>query len=190
MSEHQKGIPWQAWMIVTLLCSGISAWGVIEASKHSGPGSVSNITVTGQAGQDSKAISSAVGKELPEDPNLLDPPTSESTVRDNQRAESFQARELPSSTDVPTTKEIPPFFMTRRVTEADLVGKGKWEIYRMRNEIFARYGRRFNNEDLQAYFDRKSWYEPRYLSDEFPNNSLTRTQKENAAFMLKYEEGL
>ena len=36
-----------------------------------------------------------------------------------------------------------------------------------RNEIFARYGRKFKDDALQKYFDEKSWYTPEYESDDF-----------------------
>ena len=36
-----------------------------------------------------------------------------------------------------------------------------------RNELYARHGRMFRSAELQAYFDSKSWYEPRYTPDEY-----------------------
>ena len=41
------------------------------------------------------------------------------------------------------------------------------ELRLARNEIFARHGRKFNSEELQAYFDSKSWYTPKYSPEEF-----------------------
>ncbi len=36
-----------------------------------------------------------------------------------------------------------------------------------RNEIYARHGRMFNSEELQMYFNSKSWYRPQYTPEEF-----------------------
>jgi serine/threonine-protein kinase len=78
--------------------------------------------------------------------------------------------------------------MVRRVTEEDLVGKRQLELDLMRNEIFARHGRRFKRPVLQAYFDRQSWYTPQYSPDEFPESLLTSVQMQNARFILEYQK--
>ncbi|WP_051656449.1 protein kinase domain-containing protein [Butyrivibrio sp. AE3004] len=41
------------------------------------------------------------------------------------------------------------------------------ELRLARNEIYARHGRTFNSEDLQEYFNSKSWYRPEYTPEEF-----------------------
>ncbi|NJM09285.1 YARHG domain-containing protein [Candidatus Gracilibacteria bacterium] len=80
-----------------------------------------------------------------------------------------------------------PFFMTRPVFEADLAGKNEWELDLMRNEIYARYGRRFQRPELQAHFDQQAWYEPRYSPEEFPVSLLSSVQCRNAGFILQYQ---
>lgn len=77
---------------------------------------------------------------------------------------------------------------SRRVTDADLDpfdGKG---LDIMRNSIFARYGRRFNNQDLQQYFDRQSWYTPQYSPQDFPIKLLSKLEMQNAQFIDKYQD--
>ena len=41
------------------------------------------------------------------------------------------------------------------------------ELRLARNEIYARHGRMFKADDLQNYFNSKSWYRPLYSADEF-----------------------
>jgi len=77
--------------------------------------------------------------------------------------------------------------MTRRLTEADLAGKTHKQLRRMRNEVYARYGRRFNNADLQSYFDLQPWYKPRYSPGKFPSSLLTEIQFSNVQFIRSYE---
>jgi len=84
------------------------------------------------------------------------------------------------------TNEMPAV-MTRRLTEADLAGKTHKQLRRMRNEVYARYGRRFNNADLQSYFDLQPWYKPRYTPGKFPSSLLTETQFSNVQFIRSYE---
>ena len=47
---------------------------------------------------------------------------------------------------------------TRALTDNDLQWLTKEELWLARNEIFARYGRQFNDKTLQSYFNSKSWY--------------------------------
>lgn len=75
----------------------------------------------------------------------------------------------------------------RRVTARDLLGKNAVQLSIMRNSIFARKGRKFNNDELQRYFDNQPWYNPRYEPDEFSSNLLTPLEAQNAAFILDYQ---
>ncbi len=56
---------------------------------------------------------------------------------------------------------------SRYYSEAELTSLSDWELYVARNEIFARHGRIFDNQDLREYFESQSWYEPRYTPEEF-----------------------
>lgn len=51
-----------------------------------------------------------------------------------------------------------PYSNTRYLEESDLEGIPKEEIRIGKNEIYARYGRKFNTKSLQKYFDSKDWY--------------------------------
>ncbi len=83
-----------------------------------------------------------------------------------------------------------PFFMVREVREADLAGKSFEQLRLMRNEIYARHGRRFRNRDIQEYFDRQPWYTPKFDASSFPTDLLTRTQMRNIQFITAYEKRL
>jgi hypothetical protein len=60
------------------------------------------------------------------------------------------------------------------LSDQELESKSKEELRLIRNEVFARKGYVFKNEDLNAYFKTKSWYQPN------PNVSLKFTEKENS----------
>jgi serine/threonine-protein kinase len=95
----------------------------------------------------------------------------------------------PSPSPSPPTDEL-PFFMVRRLTLSDLRGKSYSELDLIRNEIFARHGRRFQRPELQAYFERQPWYTPQYSPEEFPDALLTPIQMRNAQFILEYQKRL
>jgi hypothetical protein len=96
-----------------------------------------------------------------------------------------------SGTSISTPPSTPlPFFMVRLVTDDDLRGKSPEELRLLRNETYARHGRRFNDAKLQQYFDAQSWYVPRYAPNQFPTSLLSPVEQANIAFIQKYEEQL
>lgn len=77
-------------------------------------------------------------------------------------------------------------------SRSDFAGLSDWELYVARNEIYARYGREFKNDDLARYFARKSWYVPRYTAEEFDSmpSPLNSYEKHNVDELLSYEKSI
>ena len=76
---------------------------------------------------------------------------------------------------------------SRKLTEDDLEGLSKKELRIARNEIYARHGRQFKDKELQAHFNSLYWYFP--VDDgEFDDKQLSKIEKYNADFILKYEK--
>ncbi|MBE8970115.1 YARHG domain-containing protein [Nostocales cyanobacterium LEGE 12452] len=75
----------------------------------------------------------------------------------------------------------------RLVTDADLDGKSGFELDIMRNSIFASYGRRFDNVELQNYFNNQPWYHPIYSPKTFPAKLLTKLEQQNVEYISKYQ---
>jgi serine/threonine-protein kinase len=95
---------------------------------------------------------------------------------------------ISSPLDILTSSVVDDTWLSsRRVTEADLVGKNAVELSILRNSLFARKGRKFNNTELQNYFNRQPWYRPRYEPDQFPSDLLSPLEAQNAAFILQYQ---
>ena len=76
------------------------------------------------------------------------------------------------------------------LTDQDIEGMDAQELNYARNEIFARYGREFNSEELMDYFESQDWYTPVYSPEEFDSNMLNQYEKENVKFLLSREERL
>lgn len=53
------------------------------------------------------------------------------------------------------------------------------DLWIAKNEIYARHGRQFDNEYLQQYFDRCSWYEGSVPAKEFQESVLNQTERDN-----------
>lgn len=79
-----------------------------------------------------------------------------------------------------------PVGAQRTLTASDLSGQSKWQLDVLRNEIYAAHGRRFDRRDLQAYFERQTWYAP---DSGFSESRLSALEKRNAAFVASYQKG-
>lgn len=56
-----------------------------------------------------------------------------------------------------------------------------------KNEIYARYGRKFNDESLQKYFNGKSWYDGYIEPEDFDESVFSKVEKYNIKLLAKYE---
>ena len=68
----------------------------------------------------------------------------------------------------------------------DLAGLVPDDARRLRNEIYARHGRHFQDPQLRRYFASFSWYKP---SSSFKESMLSETEKRNAELISLYEHG-
>ena len=76
---------------------------------------------------------------------------------------------------------------SRYITEADLQGLSKEQLRIARNEIYARYGRKFSDAELQSYFDSCSWYNGYIEPNDF-NIELNQYEKANLTLIKEVED--
>ena len=94
---------------------------------------------------------------------------------------------LPESVTVEIERKqtsISSVLSTRLLTEDDLRGMSKHELMLLRNEIFARHGRKFKTREIREYFLTKDWYNPQY---EEVTHLLNRIELKNVEFIKKHE---
>ena len=98
----------------------------------------------------------------------------------------------PASTVVHVSDDyILPYSATYEYSTSEISHLSDWELYLARNEIYARHGREFRNDDLVRYFGDKSWYTPIYSPDDFDarvDSVLSYTEQRNAATILALEQ--
>ena len=70
----------------------------------------------------------------------------------------------------------------------DLEKLSKDECSLARNEIYARHGRKFKDESIQAYFDSCSWYKGETEPEDFDESTLNVFEKANRDLISKYEK--
>lgn len=77
---------------------------------------------------------------------------------------------------------------TRYISTSELTGFTAEQCSRARNEIYARHGRKFQDANLQNYFNSKSWYNGTIEPGAFSESMLNEVEKANAATILSYEK--
>lgn len=96
--------------------------------------------------------------------------------------------ELPSENWSPGNDYyVIPHSNTRILSIEDLEGLTQDMLRVARNEIYARHGRKFKDQELQDWFMALNWYTPIYEPDEFPENILSELEKQNASFIASFE---
>lgn len=74
------------------------------------------------------------------------------------------------------------------IDEGVLYGFTAWNCKLARNEIYARHGRMFKDQDIQTFFNSKPWYTPLYTPDTFDEATLNGYEKANLKTIKAYEQ--
>ena len=108
---------------------------------------------------------------------LLDDGEEFSNVSNSQSSETSTSASSSSAGDY-----ILPDSSTRLYSASELQSYSQYELMLARNEIYARHGRGFKDQEIRQYFQSKSWYQQRYTAEEFdslPNSPLTSIEQQN-----------
>lgn len=81
-----------------------------------------------------------------------------------------------------------PLSDKKPLTSEMLDGLNDNELMIARNEIYARHGRTFQNEYLQSYFNKCSWYQGTTVPEEFDEAVFSAMEKDNLTMLEEKEE--
>lgn len=80
------------------------------------------------------------------------------------------------------------FSSIKELKKSDLEDLSKSELRLARNEIYARHGRRFQDQELQDYFDSQEWYMGYIEPEDFiDSEELSDLKRKNINFIKKFE---
>ncbi|WP_367569205.1 YARHG domain-containing protein [Lacrimispora sp.] len=74
--------------------------------------------------------------------------------------------------------------------EPDLWNLSASRLQIARNEIYARHGRRFNDEELQRYFNQCSWYEGTVAPEDFDERMLNEIEQSNIRLIQEQQQNM
>lgn len=92
----------------------------------------------------------------------------------------------------PEEEEVSQYFLptsnTEYLTMSDLEGFSQDDCRMARNELYARHGRRFDDPNLQAYFDALDWYEGTTEPADFDESVMNEYEIANRDLIVQYEK--
>ena len=106
----------------------------------------------------------------------------------NESVAPQTVEETPAPEELSEGDYILPNSDSELITKRDLEGLSAEECKIARNEIYARHGRRFKDDELQEYFNSKSWYEGTIDPDDFAENILSDIEIQNKDVIVEVEK--
>lgn len=115
----------------------------------------------------------------------------ESQEPEKQEPENQEPENQEPETEEPVSNSaeyIFPDSATRKLSLDEIKGHTKEELRLGRNEIFARHGMIFGVDDLDSYFQSKSWYRPSVQASEFYDRvEMSLIEEENIELIKQVE---
>ena len=165
--------------VCLLITAGVAAWFLLNhRTDTSSDNSVSNELKTELNESTNKKIKEE--KESKKKKEDADKAKKEDSEKEEETKEEAEAEEK-------TDNYILPDSSKRILADSEVSGLTKSELRLARNEIFARHGRMFDDQELQDYFNSKSWYRGTIRPEDFSESMLSETEKANIETIKKYE---
>lgn len=114
----------------------------------------------------------------------------ENTDSENSNSESPETEEegkLDDTDGEETSEYIFPDSSTKKLKASEVQTLNASECRLAKNEIYARHGRRFQDQSLQRYFDSKSWYHGYIDPEDFDESVFSKIEKRNIKLLAQYE---
>lgn len=122
-----------------------------------------------------------------EDDNVFDNPETENI--DNQISDSHDSptEQAMNGINEQVEQYICPQSDTKKLTVKQVKKLSKAKRRLAKNEIYARHGRKFLDQNLQEYFDNQDWYIGIIEPEEFDESVFNKIEKHNVRLLAKYE---
>lgn len=110
-------------------------------------------------------------------------------VSDSNEADSSQQEDTLSDEIVEEASQyVLPDSDSTYLTKSDLYGLTQEDCRLARNELYARHGRKFDDEGLQEYFNSKDWYQGYIEPSDFNDSVLNDYEIANRDLIVQFEE--
>ena len=162
-----------------------------------------DVTALKKSIDDKKAAEQAKAESEAESKRAAESKAAESKAAESKAAES-KAAESKKNQTTETKKDssnnnssssnsgsssdyVLPGSSSQYLSASDVKNLSSYQLMIARNEIYARHGRKFNDSELQAYFNSKSWYKGTVNPENFSTSVFNDYEIKNIQLIQSYE---
>lgn len=147
------------------------------------------LLLKGRDSDEDVAAQDIISEEDDSEEEVNEEPVEEQELADEAAKENgeqeIQAIEEPAEEE---NQYVLPNSDSAYLSLSDLTGLTKEECRLARNELYARHGRKFDDEGLQEYFNEKDWYQGYIEPSDFSDSVLNEFEMANRDLIVRYEE--
>lgn len=166
-----------------------------------------DVTALKKTIDDKKAAEQAKAESEAESKRAAESKAAESKAAESKAAESKKnqttetkkdssKKNSNSSNSSASSDYVLPGSSSQYLSASDVKNLSSYQLMIARNEIYARHGRKFNDSELQAYFNGKSWYKGTVNPEDFSTSVFNDYEIKNIQLFslmithrrLSYEE--
>ena len=183
--------------IVIVVAAGIIAFVLLAPHDSGDKSSGASSTKSSEAADDDSdegdsastvsSTASSTGATSSTSASSADTTSSKSSTSTSSTSSSATSSSMQDRIDSPSGYVLPDS-STRVYSSSELSRLDNYTLFLARNEMSARYGRKFVSEELQRYFGGKTWYKGTIEPGDFNDNWLNDTERANAQAMLEIEK--
>ena len=108
------------------------------------------------------------------------------TKKDSSKKDSSKNNSSSSNSSA-SSDYVLPGSSSQYLSASDVKNLSSYQLMIARNEIYARHGRKFNDSELQAYFNGKSWYKGTVNPEDFSTSVFNDYEIKNIQLIQSYE---
>ena len=108
------------------------------------------------------------------------------TKKDSSKKDSSKNNSSSSNSSA-SSDYVLPGSSSQYLSASDVKNLSSYQLMIARNEIYARHGRKFNDSELQAYFNGKSWYKGTVNPEDFSTSVFNDYEIKNIQLIHTYE---
>ena len=157
-----------------------------------------DVTALKKTIDDKKAAEQAKAESEAESKRAAESKAAESKAAESKAAESKKNQTTEtkkdssknnssSSNSSASSDYVLPGSSSQYLSASDVKNLSSYQLMIARNEIYARHGRKFNDSELQAYFNGKSWYKGTVNPEDFSTSVFNDYEIKNIQLIQSYE---
>ena len=136
-----------------------------------------DVTALKKTIDDKKAAEQAKAESEAESKRAAESKAAESKAAESKKNQTTETKKDSSKKDS----------SSQYLSASDVKNLSSYQLMIARNEIYARHGRKFNDSELQAYFNGKSWYKGTVNPEDFSTSVFNDCEIKNIQLIQSYE---